>query len=369
MKKHACNTLVLTCLMSITAIGQVDITPLWVRVGDAYGAVDVEKETESIECAVFSPDEKIIASGSKKGWDIMVWDADSGEKLWEEKADEEIEVVHFTQDGKYVLSGGEDKKLRIWEVQTGEEVKSIDNLAGFDAMDVSHRGHLLAGGDEAGQILLFDTQTWERLDLVQQGRDELTGAPKGVHADVNQLHFSVDDKWLLSAGRNQEVKRWKVTRKNKLIHDRTYYGHTGSVKSVRISPDNKYVAAGAGNASGVRIWDFETGELVHHIPATGMIMETIEFTPDGKYLFVGGNEGEGKKGAPVENEGFENNDGLGHIRAYRVSESGDPNFELVMEKPVFRQEYFDFTRDGKLLLTSHEDGTLRLWEVHYGSWR
>lgn len=36
------------------------------RVGDAYGAIDIENVTESVEAAVFSPDETLIASGSKK---------------------------------------------------------------------------------------------------------------------------------------------------------------------------------------------------------------------------------------------------------------------------------------------------------------
>lgn len=60
-------------------------------------------------------------------------------------------------------------------------MKEIDNLADFDAMDVANNRHLLAGGDEAGQILLYDTRTWERLDLVQQGSDEQTGAKKRGH--------------------------------------------------------------------------------------------------------------------------------------------------------------------------------------------
>jgi len=346
-------------------MSQVDIEPVWIRVGDEYGVVDHENETESVECAVFSPDETKIASGSKKGWDIILWDVITGKKIWENKAQEEIEVVNFTPDGKYVISGGEDKKLRIWDVNSGKQVREIDNIAGFDAMDVSHQSNLLAVGDEAGQILLFDTKTWEQQELVQQGEDELTGAAKGVHADVNQLHFSQDDKWLLSAGRNKEVKLWKVIKNSKLKHIRTYKGHTGSVKSVRLSPNGKFVAAGAGSASGVRIWDFETGDLIHHIKATAMIMETIEFTPNGKYLFVGGNEGEGKIGEPVENNGFRNNNGMGHIRAYKVPENGGSQFKLVMEESVFRQEFFDFTNDGKYLVTSHEDGTVRLWGVIY----
>jgi WD40 repeat protein len=343
----------------------ITLEHLWTRVGDSYGAVDVENATESIECAVFSPDEKQIVSGAKKGWEISLWETKSGKQVWQNRADEEIEVVGFTRNGKFVISGGEDKKIRIWKAKTGKLVRSVDNLAGFDAMDVANNRPLVAMGDEAGQILLINTLNWKQTDLVMQGEDELTGAAQGVHADVNQLHFSADDQQLLSAGRNGEVKLWKVTEKDKLELVRTFRGHTSTVKSVRMSPDGHLVAAGAGGGEGVRIWNLQSGELIHHIPGTAMIMETVAFTPDGKFLFTGGNEGEGKIGAPVENQGFENNNGMGHLRAYRVPQTDQESFEMVLEMPLFRQEFLDFSKNGKLMVTSHEDGTLRLWKVNY----
>jgi WD40 repeat protein len=357
--------LITGCNLQEKSAQQIDIEPIWIRVGDSYGAIDVESSTESVECAVFSPDETKIASGAKKGWEITLWETQSGEIIWQNRAEEEIEVVNFTPDGNYVVSGGEDKKLRIWDAATGEQVKVIENLAGFDAMDVDPNQDLLAAGDEAGQILIYDTKSWELRSMVKQGPDELTGAEKNVHSDVNQLDFSDDGKHLLSAGRNGLVRLWAVGESGVLKHVRDYKGHSSSIKSVRLSPEERLVAAGAGGGEGVRIWDFETTELRGHIPGTGMIMETVAFTPDGKYLFTGGNEGEGRIGEKIENLGFENKDGMGHIRAYKVPSKNGDDFKLVMAKPVFRQEFFDFSDDGRFLVSSHEDGTLRLWEVRY----
>ena len=351
------------CIGESSISQPIDLEFIWARVGDSYGKLNIENTTESVECAVFSPAENYIASGAKKGWEVTLWETATGDKVWQQKADEEIEVVDFTQDGKQVIAAGEDNKIRIYETLTGNLEHTIDNIAAFDAMDLSNQNHLLAVGDEAGQILLFDTRTWKRLDLVKQGEDQHAGGQQGTDADVNQLYFSPDDQYLLSAGRNHQVKLWQISDDQKLLPVRNYEGHAATVKSVRLSSDGKYVAAGAGGGNGVRIWDFETGDLLHHLPGTGMIMETVAFTPDGKYLFTGGNEGEGKIGEEVENAGFENNDGMGHIYVYKAPEEGKRKFELVLKKPVFRQEFFDFSNDGKLLVTSHEDGTVRLWGV------
>ena len=52
------------------------------------------------------------------------------------------------------------------------------------------------------------------------------------------------------------------------------------------------------------------------------------------------------------------------IYVYRIP--ADPLKEEitpVTRKPEFRSEYLHFSRDGKQLVTAHEDGTVRLWQV------
>ena len=132
----------------------------------------------------------------------------------------------------------------------------------------------------------------------------------------------------------------------------TYRGFNDSIKATRLSPDETLVAAGGQRSpdAAVRIWDYETGELIKesHFPQAEKI-EAVEFTPDGRFLLKGGNEG--REGV----RGYRGNNGFGHIRAYDVQN----DFKLVLEEKVFRQEYRHFNNDGSLLISSHEDGTLR----------
>ena len=351
------------CAGSTAAAQEIRLEPVWVRVGDAFGEEDQENARASVESAEFSPGDSLVVTGSKRGFDVRVWRVGDGALVWERKHDEEVEAVAFSRDGRYVASGGEDNRVRIWEAATGEPVTVLDHPASIDGLRFSHEGGLLVTGSEAGQLILWRTSDWAKLHTEQVGPDEQAGGPQGVHADINSIDFTTNDGELVAASRVGAVVRYAITADTTLRYVTSYTGHRGSIKTTRISPDGRFVAAGAGSGSGVIVWDFDTAEVAMQIPATGMIMEAVEFTPDGAYLLTGGNEGEGAVGAPVENPGFENNDGFGHIRAYRVPQEAGGAFELALEEPVFRQEYLHFSADGSMLVTAHEDGTVRLWKV------
>jgi len=44
------------------------------------------------------------------------------------------------------------------------------------------------------------------------------------------------------------------------------------------------------------------------------------------------------------------------IRVYRVRENPSDNWDKVFQVNVFRQEYYDMTKDDKWLVPAHEDG-------------
>ncbi|MDZ7723290.1 MAG: hypothetical protein U5R06_10910 [candidate division KSB1 bacterium] len=352
-----------------------DFEPVWIRVGDSYGKVDKERKSASVEVAEFSPDQTLIAAGAKRGGNVTCWTID-GRKLWDKKhkadPEREVEVITWTRDSEFVLSGGENHRVNVWSAVKGVKIKTLMHRASIDGMRMSYDGSLLACGTEAGEIVIWDTShpdpnKWpdDPLAVLYQGPDKDRPHGGQEHSDVNSIDWTKDDRFLVTAGRNAVVKRWDVGRllKDEPALVQSYEGFQSSIKSVRISPDQKFIAAGGQNSpdAAFYVWDYESGNILAHInvPHFNKI-EAVEFTPDGRFLITGGNEGSGynsRKGIPE----YRYMQGFGEIRVY----STEDNFALVHREHVFRQEYFQFTQDGARLLSSHEDGTLRFWRVEY----
>jgi hypothetical protein len=344
------------------------LIPIWTAMADPEGRLDEELDTESAESAEFSPDGSRIVAGSKGvrrdgerfGQRVSMWRSSDGSLLWSHDRVDEVEAVSFSPSGDVVAAGGEDRRTEIRRASDGHLIASLQHDAGIDSLRFSHDGRLLATGSESQHIEIYRSSDWTLVSRVRHGGS-------GSNA-VNQLDFTSNDDRIVSAGSNGKVRVWRVDRSEAdgMISDvdlTPLYSidRAATTKSVRIDPSDRLFASGSGNGKGVQIHDLETGSLVASIPATAWIAETIEFSRDGRFLLTGGNEGE-VAGSNDQLEAFPPAAGFGHIRAYAVPEPGHTVFPLVLEQPVFRQEYLHFNSNGDRLVSAHEDGSIRLWE-------
>jgi WD40 repeat protein len=126
-------------------------------------------------CAV-SPDGSFIVSGSEDarhdrrpradslpgahaGSGILkVWDPRTAEVRKTLKGDDH-EIVYacaISPDGSFIVSGGADRTLKIWDVQTGENVATIPLLGWMMSVAVHPWRPLLIAGDKTGNLNLVD---------------------------------------------------------------------------------------------------------------------------------------------------------------------------------------------------------------------
>jgi WD40 repeat protein/beta-lactamase regulating signal transducer with metallopeptidase domain len=234
----------------------------------------------NVTTVAFAPDGKTLASG---GWDetIRLWDVNTGKELrrLEGHASGMVASVHFSPDGKYLASrGGNDGAVFLWDVQTGQIAFKTPKVQRINPwrfnrdtpLAFSPDGKTLFVGDaKAIQLLAVPTgQVIRKLDAhlvctsLAVAADGKTLATAGVDGpDKHSLRL-----WDLGA--NKELRRCALPKDEPPI-------------SLAFSPDGGNLAAVV-EEDDMHIFDVATGKPLHRLPQYWA--SRVAYAPDGKTL-------------------------------------------------------------------------------------
>jgi RNA polymerase sigma factor (sigma-70 family) len=326
-------------------------------------------------CVALSVNGKRLVSGSADG-SVRLWDITTGKPLhvWGKRRPRRplrflelpraaVSALDITPDGRWVLSAGNEDRLRLRDGSTGNEVRSIrlprpDRGQGewtvyhLRINDDGTRAVGLLGAEGldfiAGEEPPKHTDKLATWDL-KTGR-LLTSRPvERTQAIASAL--GPDGRTLLSNGVLIDVASGKETAR--LEGKKT----SGPVPPFAFSRDGALLASGfqeerrqGGTASffpaGVRVWETATGKTVAHV-ITKSLVGQVAFHPDNHFLVTNDLDGvqvwntiTGKRVAARRM----------HEQVRSSTTSGSYASCLA------------FTRDGHLA-TGHPDGTLLLWDL------
>lgn len=153
-------------------------------------------------------------------------------------------------------------------------------------------------------------------------------------------------------GSQQAPVQTSPTDKPRLVLDPE--GHTGPVKRVFLTPDNKRAITVSLDKT-VRIWDVATGESLHVVrlpiaPDDSGMLEAASLSTDGKLLVVAG-LGADKAGQP---------------RPIYFLATDVPQIVRVLPGPATHVREVKLSPDGKLLAVGSDDNLVRVYEVNTG---
>ncbi len=166
-----------------------------------------------------------------------------------------IKDVAFTPDGRYLVSAGYDKLIRVWDLKTGRTARTLRGQigAGVDgkiyAMALSPDGRWLATGGYPSQwgIRLYDFASGKLVALL-----------KGHTNVVLSLAFSPNSRFLVSGSSDTNAILWDVQQQRQL---HTLHGHTDAIYAVAFTPDSKRMVTGSDDHS-LRLWQVHNGEQI-----------------------------------------------------------------------------------------------------------
>ncbi len=178
-----------------------------------------------------------------------------------------VESIAFSPDGKLLASGSFDKTIKLWDIATGDVQQNLEgHLNMIESIAFSPDGKLLASDSYDETVKLWDTTT----DDVQQTLE-------GHSKPIQSIAFSPDGMLLASDSTDKTIKLWNIVTGDV----QTLEGHSGSIESIVFSPDGKLLASGSLNKT-IKLWDTATGNLQQIMNVDGII-EKLWFHMDKPY--------------------------------------------------------------------------------------
>ncbi|MBC7813215.1 MAG: hypothetical protein H7175_18800, partial [Burkholderiales bacterium] len=110
----------------------------------------------------FSPEGRTVLSGSRDG-SMRLWNVETGGEIRRFEGHESaVYSVAFNPDGRTVLSGSGDNTLRLWEIESGEVLRRYDghtDTVWSVAFASRGGGRTALSGSADGTMRLWRTET------------------------------------------------------------------------------------------------------------------------------------------------------------------------------------------------------------------
>lgn len=179
---------------------------------------------------------------SSHDWKVALWDtAVAGQPLHVfDGHDNAAQAVATAEGGKLLASGGADKTVRLWTIDSLAPVRTYRGHRDFvTEVAFSPDAQLLASASLDGNVRIWSTRS-----------SRLYRSFSAHKGKVGGLAFSPDGRLLVSGGADGTVRLWDVKRSRTL---RAFNGHTGGVEAVAFAPDGLSIAS-AGADGTLRLW-------------------------------------------------------------------------------------------------------------------
>ena len=235
---------------------------------------------DEVQTVLFSEQEDMIAaSGAYADNRIFMWNRKTrqiiskieGDKRSIDGAKPVMDVIRFSGNGNFIVSGNRYGELDVWDIWKGDKKRSFTTFgSAILSLSWNPAGNSIAIGTREGQVY-----------IVPIGRDSAMTNLNLHQGMVTDLEFAENGKRLISSGLDKTVKitSWQLPRPTIRVLQ-----HEDYVFRTSVSANGKYILS-ASRDGFLRIWDYETAELLSKPGQEGNAILTAGFMQNDKTIF------------------------------------------------------------------------------------
>ncbi|KAG2338249.1 WD40 repeat-like protein [Suillus weaverae] len=233
---------------------------------------DWRDERAGVYNMALSPNGKTVVSGNGDG-KVRLWDVETGKVVakWTGHT-ESVSSVCWSAGGKRVLSGSEDGTARVWDVKTGETILEIKtgHEHMFAVIYSPDNTQMATAGYNENAVKIWDAKTGGLIATLKH--DSI----------VESLAWTSDREKLIS-GSYGPIRIFDTTTWQQIV---ILEGHEGFVNTITLSQNNRLLASVSRDET-VRLWDLDTNLPVGLPLHYKYKLQSAAFSVDGKVLATG----------------------------------------------------------------------------------
>jgi len=372
------------------------------------GAIeDIYELHDVLYCCDWSPRDHQFCAGTRLG-KVTLFDTTSHSMLTFDNHEDYVYSCSFSPDGQYILSGGGDRILRLWNVKTGKEEKQyVGHSSGVLSCIFSRDGkHIISSSNDLS-VCIWDVESGQQLqkiaghlvpinaiavshnnqyfmtggsDLFLTVRENISGNEvfkiETKHKGINTCGFSLDDTEIFLAGGNDLII---YDMENQECLD-VFVGHTAPLSDCHYSPNGKYILTSSQDKT-MRLWEASVSKGASQIGHNDSVTKcTFNFSgsdivsggADGNLIFWNSQNGNQTKKIKAHESGISD---CSYNKSGSLVASGGLDKSVKMwnvENPINPAVLYghwgkintcEFSPDESIIASSSQDDTIRIWGV------